>query len=275
MGEGEIAAFLNDLATTQSVSASTQNQALHSLLFLYRYVLKRELGLVPGLAPAKRGRRLPIVLSVSEVRAILSQMRGIPRLCASLMYGAGLRLAECTSLRVKDIDFDRGEIMVRVGKGDKDRRVPLPRLAIPALRVQIERVRAQFEKDLRSGIVGSALPGAMERKISTAARDWRWQYLFPSSRVYVERETNKRRRHHIHETAIQRALAEAVRSSGIAKRASCHSLRHSFATHLLESGSDIRTIQELLGHSSLQTTMIYTHVFNRGGLGVTSPADRL
>jgi integron integrase len=275
MGEEEIAAFLNHLATTQSVGASTQNQALHSLLFLYRFVLRRELGLVPGLAPAKRGRRLPIVLSVSEVRAILSHMRGILRLCASLMYGGGLRLAECTSLRVKDIDFDRGEIMVRVGKGDKDRRVPLPRLAIPALRVQIERVRARFEKDLRSGIVGSVLPGAMERKVSTAARDWRWQYLFPSSRVYVDRETSKRRRHHIHETAIQRALAEAVRSSGIAKRASCQSLRHSFATHLLESGSDIRTIQELLGHSSLQTTMIYTHVLNRGGLGVTSPADRL
>jgi len=275
MGEEEIAAFLNYLATTQGVSASTQNQALHSLLFLYRYVLRRELGLVPGLAPAKRGRRLPVVLSVSEVRAILSHMRGIPRLCASLMYGAGLRLGECTSLRVKDVDFDRGEIMVRVGKGDKDRRVPLPRLAIPALRVQIERVRTQFDKDLRSGIVGSALPGAMEKKMSTAARDWRWQYLFPSSRVYVERETSKRRRHHIHDTAIQRALAEAVRSSGIAKRASCHSLRHSFATHLLESGSDIRTIQELLGHSSVQTTMIYTHVLNRGGLGVTSPADRL
>lgn len=193
MGEEEIAAFLNYLATTKSVSASTQNQALHSLLFLYRYVLKREMGLVPGLAPARRGRRLPVVLSVIEVRAILSQMRGVPRLCASLMYGAGLRLAECTSLRVKDIDFDRGEIMVRVGKGDKDRRVPLPRLAIPALRVQIERVRTQFEKDLRAGILGSALPGAMERKISTAARDWRWQFLFPSSRVYVERETGKRR----------------------------------------------------------------------------------
>jgi len=275
MGEEEIAAFLNYLATTKSVSASTQNQALHSLLFLYRYVLRREMGLVPGLAPAKRGRRLPVVLSVSEVRTILSQMRGVPRLCASLMYGGGLRLAECTSLRVKDIDFDRGEIMVRVGKGDKDRRVPLPRLTIPALRVQIDRVRTRFEKDLRSGIAGSALPGAMERKISTAARDWRWQYLFPSSRVYVERETRKRRRHHIHDSAIQRALAEAVRLSGIAKRASCHSLRHSFATHLLESGSDIRTIQELLGHSSLQTTMIYTHVLNRGGLGVTSPADRL
>jgi integron integrase len=275
MGEDEIAAFLNHLATIQRVSASTQNQALHSLLFLYKYVLKREMGLVPGLAPAKRGRRLPVVLSVSEVRAILTRMRGVPRLCASLMYGGGLRLAECTGLRVKDIDFDRVEIMVRGGKGDKDRRVPLPRLAVPALRLQIERVRAQLEKDLRSGIAGSELPGAMERKVSTAERDWHWQFLFPASRVHTERETGKRRRYHIHDSVIQRALGEAVRASGISKRASCHSLRHSFATHLLESGSDIRTIQELLGHDSLRTTMIYTHVLNKGGLGVVSPADRL
>jgi len=275
MGEEEIAAFLNHLATKGGVSASTQNQALHALLFLYRHTLKRDIGLVPGLTPAKRGRRLPVVLSVSEVRSILSRMRGVPRLCASLMYGSGLRLSECTGLRVKDIDFDRGEIMVRAGKGDKDRRVPLPKLASPALRVQMERVRKQFERDRRFGVVGSGLPGALERKISSAERDWRWQYLFPASRICVERETGKRRRHHIHDSAIQRAMGEAVRTSGISKRASCHSLRHSFATHLLESGSDIRTIQELLGHSSLQTTMIYTHVLNRGGLGVTSPADRL
>jgi integron integrase len=275
MGEDEIASFLNHLATVGNVGASTQNQALHSLLFLYRRILKRDIGMVEGLTPAKRGRRLPVVLSAGEVRLILARMRGVPRLCASLMYGSGLRLSECTGLRVKDIDFDRGEIMVRGGKGDRDRRVPLPKLALEALRVQIQRVRKQFESDLRSGILGSPLPGAIERKISTAERDWRWQYLFPAGRLYVERETGKRRRHHIHDTAIQRALAEAVRSSGIAKRATCHSLRHSFATHLLESGSDIRTIQELLGHSSLQTTMIYTHVLNRGGLGVTSPADRL
>jgi integron integrase len=275
MGEAEIVSFLNDLSTKGNVSASTQNQALHALLFLYRHVLKRDLGLIPGLVPAKHGRRLPVVLSVSEVRLVLSRMRGVARLCASLMYGSGLRLSECTSLRLKDIDFDRGEITVRGGKGDKDRRVPLPRLAVRALKVQIDRVRKQFENDLRRGVMGSALPGALERKMPNADRDERWQYLFASSRTYVEVETGKRRRHHIHDTAIQRALGEAVRASGISKRASCHSLRHSFATHLRESGSDIRTIQELLGHNSLQTTMIYTHVLNRGGLGVTSPADRL
>ena len=275
MGEAEIAAFLNHIATVGAVSASTQNQALHALLFLYRQILRREMGLVPGVEPAKRGRRLPVVLSVSEVRSVLSRMRGVPRLCATLMYGSGLRLTECTSLRIKDIDFERGEIMVCGGKGDKDRRVPLPRLAFRALRVQIERVRIQFELDWRNGVSGSALPGALERKNPRADRDERWQYVFPASRTYTERETGKRRRHHIHDSAIQRAMNDAVRESGISKRASCHSLRHSFATHLLESGADIRTIQELLGHSSVQTTMIYTHVLNKGGLGVSSPADRL
>jgi integron integrase len=275
MGEQEISAFLNHLATEGHVSAATQNQALHALLFLYRHVLGRDMGLIPGITAAKRGRRLPVVLSVGEVRSILTRMRGVPRLCASLMYGSGLRLSECTQLRVKDIDFDRGEITVRAGKGDKDRRVPLPKLASPALRVQLERMQKQFERDLRSGVMGAALPGALDRKLQNADREWSWQYVFPATRTYLERETGKRRRHHIHESAIQRAVGEAVRASGIAKRATCHSLRHSFATHLLENGSDIRTIQELLGHSSLQTTMIYTHVLNRGGLGVQSPADRL
>jgi integron integrase len=275
MGEPEIAAFLNHLATDGRVSASTQNQALHALLFLYRHILCRDLGLIPGLTPAKRGRRLPVVLSSGEVRSILSRMHGVSRLCASLMYGSGLRLSECTQLRVKDIDFDRYEIMVRAGKGDKDRRVPLPRLVTPALKVQLERVQKQFEKDLRSGVIGAPLPDALERKLQNASRDFNWQYVFPATRLYVERETGKRRRHHIHDSAIQRAVTDAVRAAGIRKRATCHSLRHSFATHLLENGSDIRTIQELLGHSSLQTTMIYTHVLNRGGLGVQSPADRL
>jgi len=275
MGEEEIAAFLNHLADKSEVAASTQNQALHALLFLYRQVLKRDIGLVPGLTRAKRGRRVPVVLSVSEVRLILTKMKGVSRLCASLMYGSGLRLSECTSLRIKDIDFDRGEILVRAGKGDKDRRVPLPRLTVRALRVQIDRARQRFERDLRGRVMGSTLPAALDRKIPSAERDWRWQFLFPASRTYNDEETGKLRRHHIHDSAIQRAVAEAVAASGVSKRASCHTLRHSFATHLLESGSDIRSIQELLGHSSLQTTMIYTHVLNKGGLGVVSPADRL
>ena len=275
MGEEEIAAFLNHIADKSEVAASTQNQALHALLFLYRQVLKRDIGLVPGLTPAKRGRRVPVVLSVSEVRLILTKMKGVSRLCASLMYGSGLRLSECTSLRIKDIDFDRGEILVRAGKGDKDRRVPLPRLTVRALRVQIDRARQRFERDLRGRVMGSTLPAALDRKIPSAERDWRWQFLFPASRTYNDEETGKLRRHHIHDSAIQRAVAEAVAASGVSKRASCHTLRHSFATHLLESGSDIRSIQELLGHSSLQTTMIYTHVLNKGGLGVVSPADRL
>ncbi|MDP9179273.1 MAG: integron integrase [Gemmatimonadota bacterium] len=275
MGEREIATFLTHLAVEKHVSASTQNQALHAILFMYRHVLAQTVGFVSDIAPAKRGRRLPIVLSSGEVRAILSRLRGVHRLCATLMYGSGLRVSECIALRVKDIDFDRNEITVRAGKGDKDRRVPLPRTAIPALRVHLERVKAQFQRDLRCGMQGAALPGALGRKLPHANREWSWQYVFPAVRTYTEGETGIRRRHHIHDTAIQRAFTAGVRASGIAKRATCHSLRHSFATHLLESGADIRTIQELLGHSDVRTTMIYTHVLNKGGMGVTSPADRL
>jgi integron integrase len=274
MGEPEVASFLSDLATRGNVSVSTQNQALHAILFLYRRVLGQDLGLVGGIVLAKRGRRLPIVLSIGEVKAILTRMRGVPRLCATLMYGSGLRVSECVQLRVKDIDFDRAEIVVRSGKGDKDRRVPLPRLTVPALTVHLERRRRLFQNDLRRG-VGTPLPGALSRKLPNAEQEWAWQYVFPSSRIHAERQAGPLKRFHMHESAIQRAFIAAVRSSGVTKRATCHSLRHSFATHLLETGADIRTIQELLGHTSVQTTMIYTHVLNRGASGVQSPADRL
>jgi integron integrase len=275
LGEAEIAAFLTELAVTKRVSASTQNQALHALLFLYRHVLFRPVTIAGDIVAARRGRRLPVVLSVNEVRAILLEMRGIPRLCATLMYGAGLRISECVSLRVKDVDFDRGEITICAGKGDKDRRVPLPKLTVPALRLHLERRRTGFHADLRRGISGSKLPDALARKVPSAEKDWRWQYVFVAARTYIDGRAGLRRRHHLHESVLQRSFANAVRASRINKRASCHTLRHSFATHLLESGSDIRTIQELLGHSDVRTTMIYTHVLNRGGLGVRSPADLL
>jgi len=275
MGEAEIAEFLTHLAIERRVSASTQNQALQAILFLYNHVLGQPVGLIRGVERAKRPRRLPVVLSSAEVRSVMSCMRGVPRLCGILMYGAGLRVSECVSLRVKDVDFDRFEITVRGGKGDKDRRVPLPRVGIPALRAHLNRVRLQFERDLARGLRGAALPDALERKLPNAVTDWAWQWVFPAARVYVERESGLGRRHHYHESAIQRAVTAGVRASGITKRASCHTFRHSFATHLLESGSDIRTIQELLGHTDIRTTMVYTHVLNRGALGVASPADRL
>lgn len=275
MGGAEIAAFLTDLAVNGKVSASTQNQARHALLFFYRRVLNRLIDDLDGIAPAKRGRRLPVVLSTGEVRVLLGQMRDVPRLCATLMYGSGLRLGECISLRVKDVDLERREILVRAGKGDKDRRVPLPDAASRAILAQVKRVERGFRRDLASGIGGAVLPNALIRKLPNANRELGWQWLFPASRPYTEKETGVRRRHHLHETAIQRAVVSAVRSGGIHKRVTCHALRHSFATHLLESGADIRTIQELLGHTSLQTTMIYTHVLNKGGLGVQSPVDRL
>lgn len=275
MGEPEIAAFLTHLASDRGVSAATQNQALQAILFLYRHVLVKPIGLVDGVERAKRGRRLPVVLSVSEVRAILSEMRGVPRLCAALMYGSGLRVLECVSLRVKDLDFDRSEITVRCAKGNKDRRTPLPHTVVPALRAHLRQVEAGFRRDLADGLRGAPLPGALGLKLPTADLDWSWQYVFPASRPYQEPETGIKRRHHLHETVVQRAFTAAVRASGISKRATCHSLRHSFATHLLESGSDIRTIQELLGHTDVRTTMIYTHVLNRGGMGVRSPFDVL
>jgi integron integrase len=275
MGEREIAAFLGHLAVEREVSSSTQNQALSAILFLYRHVLGQPIGYVAGVVRAKDRRRLPVVLSESEIRVVLAHLRGVPRLCATLLYGSGLRLTECLSLRVKDIDFHRGEIVVRSGKGGKDRRVPLPMVLVPDLRKHLERVREQFHRDLRAGLRGAALPGAMGRQLPHADVDWSWQWVFPAGRSSVEAGTRIRRRHHLHDTALQRAFTTAVRAAGLAKRATCHSLRHSFATHLLEGGADIRTVQELLGHTDLRTTMIYTHVVHRGGLGVRSPADRL
>ena len=275
MGKIEIEAFLTDLAVNGKVSASTQNQARNALLFFYRRVLNHHVFDLDGITPAKRGRRLPIVLSIGEVRQLLGHMRGVKRLCATLMYGSGLRLSECMSLRVKDVDLERGEILVRSGKGDRDRRVPFPTSASAAFRAQVTRVERDFFRGLGHGAMGAKLPGALSRKLPNAERQLGWQWVFPASRTFVEAETGVRRRHHLHETAIQRAVTEAARASGVRKRVTCHALRHSFATHLLESGCDIRTIQELLGHTSLQTTMIYTHVLNKGGLGVKSPADRL
>lgn len=274
MGEREVAAFLTHLATEKRVGASTQNQALSALLFLYRHVLGVRLSFIEGISPAKRPIRLPVVLSQAEVRIVIRALTGTARLCSLLMYGGGLRVSECVTLRVKDVDLDRCEIVVRGGKGNKDRRVPLARVALRSLRAHLERLKAGYRADLRRGVRITRLPEALGTKYPNADRDWRWRYLFPSTRVYRDADGTLRR-HHYHATAIQRAFTTAVRATGISKRATCHALRHSFATHLLEGGADIRTIQELLGHTDLRTTMIYTHVVNRGAMAATSPADRL
>ncbi|MFM7280913.1 MAG: integron integrase [Planctomycetia bacterium] len=270
-----VTAFLNALATQGRVAASTQNQALAALLFLYREVLGLDLPWLHDLVHAKTPARLPVVLSLDEVRAVLAKLEGEPRLMATLLYGAGLRLLECCRLRVKDLDFARNQITVRRGKGDKDRATMLPGTIKIELAAHLERVRAQHTRDLAAGAGWVELPGALARKLPNAGREWPWQWVFPATRLYTERETGQRRRHHLHETVLQHAVRRAVLESGIAKRATCHTFRHSFATHLLEDGSDIRTVQELLGHKDVATTMIYTHVFNRGPAGVRSPTDRL
>lgn len=275
MGAEEVRAFLSDLAVRRGVSASTQNQAHAALTFLYDAAIVRPLARIDGIAPARRPRRVPVVLSQREVRLLLEQLSGPARVCACLMYGSGLRLLECLRLRVKDVDFDRREIAVRFGKGGKDRRTPLANACVSALRRQLDHARRVHSVDVRNGVDGAGLDAALMRKYPGAAKDWAWQRVFPAERTYVERGTGARKRHHLHETAVQRAVARAVRAAGMTKRATCHSLRHSFATHLLESGADIRTVQELLGHTDVRTTMIYTHVLNRGGLGVRSPADAL
>jgi integron integrase len=275
LGEREIGQFLTHLAGERRVSASTQSQAASALIFLYKQVLRRELDWVEGVPRASKPRRLPVVLTREEVRAVLEGLRGAPRLVAMLLYGSGLRLLECLELRVKDLDFARGEIRLRRGKGAKDRVTLLPASLKEPLAAHLARVKEQFERDHSNGGGYVMLPDALERKWPAAAREWAWQYVFPASRPWQEPGTGRLLRHHLHETAVQRAVKQAVRRAAIAKHATCHSFRHSFATHLLESGYDIRTIQELLGHRDVSTTMIYTHVLNRGGLGVRSPADLL
>jgi integron integrase len=275
LGAEQLSAFLSSLAVRDRVSASTQNQALAALLFLYRKVLGQDFPWLDDLVRAKGPSRLPVVLTRREVRALLSHLQGAPRLMATLLYGSGLRLLECCRLRVKDVDFGRSQVLVRRGKGDKDRVSVLPAAIRPELAAHLERVRQQHASDLAAGAGWVELPAALERKLLSAGRDWAWQWVFPATRIHLHRESGQRRRHHLHETVVQQAVRRALLGSGIAKRATCHSLRHSFATHLLEDGSDIRTVQELLGHQDVATTMIYTHVLNRGPAGVRSPADRL
>jgi len=275
MAEAEVTAFLTHLAVRERIASATQNQALCALIFFYRHVLGRKLGLLADLVRAKQAGRLPIVLTRGEVQAVLSRLAGRHRLVGALLYGSGLRLMEALTLRVKDIDLARCEVRLRRGKGGKDRVTVLPAALVEPMREHLRRVRELHEKDLAEGAGGVELPGALERKYPRAGRGWAWQWVFPAARLGASRETGEVRRHHLHPTAVQRDFARAVRDSGISKPATCHTMRHSFATHLLESGYDIRTVQELLGHHDLRTTMIYTHVLNRGGLGVRSPADCL
>jgi integron integrase len=275
MGAQEITRFLTSLAVEGKVAASTQNQALSALLFLYREVLELDVPWLDGLVRAKRPERLPVVLTREEVHAVLDQLDGVPRLMAYLLYGAGLRALECCRLRVQDLDFGANQIVVRGGKGDKDRVTMLPAVAKQALIRHLESVRAQHQDDLRRGAGWVALPTALARRSPNAGREWAWQWVFPATRMYFDRETRQRRRHHLHETVLQRAMKSAVRQADITKRGTPHTLRHSFATHLLEDNHDTRTVQELLGHRDVTTTQIYTHVLNRGPSGVRSPADRM
>jgi integron integrase len=275
LGERDVARFLTWLATERRVSANTQSQALSAILFLYRDVLQLDVGWVQDVARAKPSRRLPVVLTREEVAVLLRRLNGTPWLVAALLYGSGLRLLEALRLRVKDVEPGALQLTVRSGKGAKDRITMLPRAVRDPLRRHLEGVRLQHAQDLARGAGRVELPHALAMKFPSAGRDWGWQWVFPASRMYLDAATGERRRHHLHETVMQRAVRDAVRRSGLTKPASCHTLRHSFATHLLEDGYDIRTVQELLGHRDVGTTMIYTHVLNRGGRGVMSPADKV
>jgi integron integrase len=273
MGAAEINAFLTHLAVEGRVSASTQNQAFAALLFLYQKVLEVEPGRIEGVVRANRPRRLPVAPTREEVRAILDRLLGTYGLIGSLLYGAGLRVLECLRLRVHDLDFGRHEVLVRHGKGGKDRRTMLPAAAAPGLGAHLERVRRLHERDLAKGNGRVLLPEALDRKYPAAPTEWGWQWVFPSARLSADPRTGEVRRHHAHPGAVARAFRAAARQAGCVKPVGPHALRHAFATHLLEDGYDVRTVQELLGHADVSTTMIYTHVLNRNRLGVRSPLD--
>ena len=272
LAEGEVGQFLSHLALAGRVSAGTQNQALAALLFLYRHVLGVPLALGRDVVRAKRPKRVPVVMTPEEVWSVLSEMDGPCRVAALVMYGSGLRLLETLTLRVKDVDFAAHEITVRGGKGNKDRRTMLGTSVADELRRHLHSVRKRFERDLLRGIEPVELPDALARKYPNAGREWSWQWVFPAARMHTT-AGGRRRRHHLHETVVQHAVHDAVKAAGLTKRVSCHTFRHTFATQLLQAGYDIRTVQELLGHTDVRTTMIYTHVLNRGGMGVRSPAD--
>jgi integron integrase len=274
LGAPEVEQFLTHLALDRKVSAATQNQALQALLFLYRHVLEVELPWLNDVTRASHSKHLPVVLDRSEVRALLAQLHGTPWLVANLLYGSGLRLLEALRLRVKDLALERGELIVREGKGGKDRVTMLPGALDTQLRAHLARLRAWYEDQRRRGQPGVTVPFALARKYPQAATQWGWQYLFPAAQLCRDPYSRLPARPHLHEKAVQRAVQAAVRKAGLSRPASCHTLRHCFATHLLEDGYDIRTVQELLGHSDLKTTMIYTHVMAKGAKGVRSPLDR-
>jgi integron integrase len=271
-----VKSFLSALATGADVAASTQNQALAALIFLYRDILLLPVDRIENVVRAKRPAKLPTVLTRDEVRRVIAELPDAPlRLVCTLLYGAGLRLLECLTLRVKDVDFELNQLVVRGGKGNKDRVTMLPAAVLPTLRPHLEKVRLLHQRDLRSGGGRVPMPGALAAKFPAAPLDWRWQFIFPAARTVTDPATGVRVRYHMHESVVQRAVRDAVLRAGLTKRATCHTFRHSFATHLLEDGYDIRTVQELLGHRDVNTTMIYTHVLNRGGRGVRSPLDTL
>ena len=273
MGKPEIEAFLSYLAVKRRVSSSTQNQAFNAILFLYRDVLTRNLDDSINAIRAKKPKRLPTVMTKDEAVSVISALSGVYQIMAKLLYGSGLRLMECVRLRVKDIDFQRNQVLVRDGKGMRDRATMLPKSVEFALREHLERVRKIYEEEIRNGGGRVYLPQALERKYPNAAREWIWQYVFPAKSLSKDPRSGETRRHHIHENALQKAVKRAVRLAGIPKQVSCHTFRHSFATHLLENGYDIRTVQELLGHKDVNTTMVYIHVLNKGAKAVRSPLD--